>query len=458
MQSCINIPVITVKPAQPGFIMGDMNPCGNTTHTYSIPPSANALSYNWSVTGSGVAIMTGQGTNSVTVSFPTGFGQAVIGVFASNCIGTTSTRSTTLTGIPTHSSALFGPGFVCAGTNNVAYNISVIAGAGSSYNWSTSTTEMTIVGPQGSNYTHVNFGPAFTSGLLSVTTSSICGSYTKSYTIQSTPAQPGSIAGPGKSLCGLTGVTYSISAVNGATLGYFWTVPSGVNIIGSNTGQSITVDFTGAFTGSGNICVSALNACGSSPARCYAVTARPAAPDNIMGPNSVCKSSVGVGYSVTFDGNTTGYGYLWSISGSAQIAPPATTNAITVDFTSATSTSATLTVNAVNACGASTPTRFTVAVNLSCRGVSSSTAPVEFNAYPNPTTGLLNLEFDASKSEKYMVKVTDLLGNVMISNVINATEGSNMQELDLSKVAKGMYLLTIESDGAKAQTLRVVVE
>ncbi len=451
-QSCINIPVITVRPAQPGFIVGDPNPCGNTVHTYTLPPSANALSYTWTVSGSGVTILSGQGTNSVQVSFPTGFGQAVIGVYASNCIGTTSTRSTTLTGIPTHSSVLFGPGYVCAGTTGVAYSISSVIGAGTSYVWSTSG-DMSVAGPQGSNSMTVNFGPTFTSGLLSVTTSSACGSYTKSYTLRSTPLQPGSIAGPSKNLCGLTGVTYSIPAIAGAT-GYNWTVPAGVNIT-ANTGLSITVNFTPAFTGSGNICVSATNACGSSAVRCYAVTATPNATANITGAISVCKSASSVLYTVPTVAGATGY--VWSITGGPSLTSVDT--AATVNFTSATATSATLTVNATNFCGTSTPTRITIAVNLGCRAVSNENlSATDFNAYPNPTSGLMTVNFQANKSAKYTVKVTDLLGNVMISNVISASEGLNMQELNLSNVAKGMYLLSIQTEGENSQTLRVVVE
>ncbi|TAH40957.1 MAG: T9SS type A sorting domain-containing protein, partial [Bacteroidetes bacterium] len=449
--SCINIPVITVKPAQPGFIVGNPNPCGNTVHTYTLPPSANALSYTWTVTGAGVTILSGQGSNTVQVSFPTGFGQAVISVFASNCVGTTSTRSTTLTGIPTHSSALFGPGFVCANTSGVAYSISSVIGAGTSYVWST-TGDMSIAAPPGSNSTVVNFGPTFISGLLSVTTSSACGTFTRSYTLRSVPAQPGSISGPGTNLCGLTGVTYTIIPVLGAT-SYNWTVPSGVNIT-NNTGLSITVDFTPTFTGTGNICVASVNSCGSSITRCYSVTAAPAGPDNITGPSIVCKSASSVAYSVSMVPGAIGY--LWSITGGPTLT--SSSNTANVNYTTATATSATLTVNATNACGASTPTRITVAVNLGCRTADGSISKDNLSAYPNPTSGLLTVKFEASQSAKYSLKVTDILGNVMLNNIIDAAEGSNMQELNLSHVAKGIYFLSIESSDEKAQTLRIVVE
>ncbi|REK49473.1 MAG: T9SS C-terminal target domain-containing protein, partial [Bacteroidetes bacterium] len=451
-QSCFNVPVLTVRPAQPGFIVGDLNPCGPGVYSYSIPPSANALTYTWSVTGAGVVILSGQGTNAVQVSIPAGFGQGVIAVNASNCIGTTSTRSTVLTGIPTHSNNLNGPGTVCANTSGVAYSIAPVIGAGSTYVWST-TGDMTVVSGNGTTACVVDFGPAFTTGTLNITTSSACGSFTKSYTIRSVPFQPGAIFGPGTNLCNQTGVTYSINPVSTAT-GYSWTVPAGVNIT-NNTGLSITVDFTPAFTGTGNICVKAQNACGDSPERCYSVTARPAVPSTPSGPSSVCKSQSGVVYTVPAVPGATSY--IWSISGGATISPAGTS--ATVDFNSATSSTAIITMNAVNACGFSSPAKKTIAVNLGCREASNGLASeVALGAYPNPTTGMITVSFESSSDAKYALKVVDLLGNVVVSNVISASEGTNTQEVDLSNVAKGMYLLSIETDGAKTQTLRVIVE
>lgn len=84
----------------------------------------------------------------------------------------------------------------------------------------------------------------------------------------SAPATPGSITG-GTSQCnGATGVTYSISAVNGAT-SYTWIVPSGASITAGQGTTSITVDFG---SNSGNVCVTANNDCGVSDAACLSIT------------------------------------------------------------------------------------------------------------------------------------------------------------------------------------------
>ena len=60
--------------------------------------------------------------------------------------------------------------------------------------------------------------------------------------------------------------------------------------------------------------------------------------------------------------------------------------------------------------------------------------------------------------EKYTLKVVDLLGKVLISEANTAQEGANLREIDLSGIAKGMYLLSFEREGAENQTMRIVVQ
>jgi len=60
---------------------------------------------------------------------------------------------------------------------------------------------------------------------------------------------------------------------------------------------------------------------------------------------------------------------------------------------------------------------------------------------PNPTTGKLNVTFDANGQEKYILKVVDLIGNVLIREESTTNEGINLKELNLGGVSRGMYLL-----------------
>jgi type IX secretion system substrate protein len=67
--------------------------------------------------------------------------------------------------------------------------------------------------------------------------------------------------------------------------------------------------------------------------------------------------------------------------------------------------------------------------------------PFTFNdptVYPNPASGKLNVSFNPGGNEKYILKAVDFPGNPLSSKIISAQEGNNLDEIDLSKVSKGM--------------------
>jgi hypothetical protein len=427
--ACINVPVVTVNPSQPTSISGPVYLCPGTQGTFSTS-SGNAASYTWTVTG-GLTIISGQGSNSVIVNAPSNFGQGSIQVYASNCKGNSTLRSRTVTGIPSHSSALSGPPSVCPNTSNVAYSIANVTGT-TSYSWST-TGNLTIVSSNANSVT-VNFGPSWTTGTLRVVTSNSCGSYSRTYTLTSTPAQPGGIAGPGTSLCGNSNVTYSVSPVANAT-SYSWTVPAGVNII-SNTGNSITVNFTSGFTGSGNICVSAINTCGSSPQRCYAVTARPGIPA-ITGATSVCKSESAVPYQLT--PVTGALSYTWFATNGASPNGSTGTQAL-VNFNGSTSASSLIKATANNNCGSGQPGSLNVTVNA-CREAESNDD--EFMVYPNPSAGNISLQLYSENESTYNIRITNVAGQLMVTEEKQTIAGLNIWQLDLQKFEAGLYMIYI---------------
>ena len=132
-----------------------------------------------------------------------------------------------------------------------------------------------------------------------------------------------------------------------------------------------------------------------------------------------------------------------------------------VKFTSATLPAATLTVTA-SACGYSTASSKAIVVNLGCRISDDDElvngSGIELNAYPNPTSGKLSVTFNASENEKYVLRIVDVLGQVLVNESRVATGGSNLREIDLSGAAKGMYFLSIEKEGAEIQLIRIMVE
>ena len=81
----------------------------------------------------------------------------------------------------------------------------------------------------------------------------------------------------------------------------------------------------------------------------------------------------------------------------------------------------------------------------------------QLSAFPNPTNGKLNVVFSVAAEGKYTMKLVDVIGKEVLSNVYTAVEGSNLFEIDLSGFAKGIYNLNVGTDGAEMLTMRIVV-
>ncbi|MFA4917324.1 MAG: hypothetical protein WC560_11735, partial [Syntrophales bacterium] len=192
------------------------------------------------------------------------------------------------------------------------------------------------------------------------------------------PAQPSAITGTASLCDGASGITYSITAVTGATT-YTWSVPSGASITGGQGTTSVTVTFGSA---SGDVSVTANNACGPSSASTLAVTVNPNLPASV----SIAANHAGAicaGTSVTFTATPTNGGsaptYQWKNGG---------TNI--TGATSSTYTSTMLANNDVITCemtstescvtgSPATSTAFTVTVN------SNLPASVSIAAVPSGT-------------------------------------------------------------------------
>ena len=198
------------------------------------------------------------------------------------------------------------------------------------------------------------------------------------------------------------------------------------------------------------------NGCGSSAASSLSVSALTLAPGTISGAASVCKSQTSVNYSVAAVTGATSY--TWTITGGATFVGSNTGASVNVKFTTATSTSATLTVKANNACGSSTTSTKTIAVTLNCKLDDDVDGISEINVYPNPTPGKVNVSFNSALPEKLTFKVVDVVGRILYLQTNSFNDGSNSKEIDLSEMASGIYFIVIEKAGEEIKTLRVAVQ
>ena len=245
-------------------------------------------------------------------------------------------------------------GLCLSGLTTPTFLIAPVSNA-TSYLW-TVPSGVTIVSGQGTTSVTLVISNSFSSGTLSVSASNECGtSPLRSIMLRSTiPLTPLSISGITTGLCanGVNNPNYSIATVSGA-ISYLWTAPAGTTIISGQGTTSITLNITNNFT-SGSLTVAALNECGSSALRSMILrSAIPTTPLGISGITSgLCANGVNnPSYSIAAVSGATSY--IWTAPAGTTITSGQGTTSITLNITNS-FTSGSLTVAALNECGAST--------------------------------------------------------------------------------------------------------
>ncbi|MFA6483116.1 MAG: hypothetical protein WCW62_11095 [Bacteroidales bacterium] len=263
---------------------------------------------------------------------------------------------------------------ICQGQTGVVYSISTVTDA-TSYSW-TVPAGASITSGLGTPSITVTFGNS--AGNVCVSASNLCGSSTascKTIAVNPPPAQPGTITGSATP-CQGSSQNYSVTNVPGVT--YTWTFPVGWTPAGGITN---TVTKT-VGTASGTITVTPSNACGSGPARTFAVTPMhiPATPGVVTGPTNVCQGQSNIIYSIASVSGAISYN--WIVPSGATITTGQGTTSITVTFGSI---AGNVCVSASNLCG-NTP--------ASCKTITFLTAPPAPAA--SPGTGIQVSQFTAN--------------------------------------------------------------
>ncbi|MBK7965345.1 MAG: putative metal-binding motif-containing protein [Bacteroidetes bacterium] len=228
-------------PVTPASISGPAKICPGDVAIYSIANVARASSYNWT-TPAGVNIISGQGTNVLTVSINNAFAGGSIGVNATNTCGTGPVRMKTVSyNVPNIPAPITGNKNGLCGATNVTFSTAGSPNA-TGYLW-TVPTGVTIVSGQGTSMINVDVSGGFVSGLITVTGTNNCGSGSqRSLSIIGAPGQPGIINGLTNVCPGQSGVQYDVATVTGAT-NYTWSVPGGATIVSGQGTKTIIVNF-----------------------------------------------------------------------------------------------------------------------------------------------------------------------------------------------------------------------
>ncbi|OFY05800.1 MAG: hypothetical protein A2W93_14850 [Bacteroidetes bacterium GWF2_43_63] len=362
-----------------GTISGTSPVCqGQSGVSYSIAAVSGATSYEWNVPA-GATIVSGNGTNSITVDFSTAAASGYVSVKPKNACGygASSSGGVVVNQLPGTPEEIIGTATVCQGQNNVFFNVPEIWNYLTNqdgYVW-TLPAGATIASGNNTDSIYVNFSTSAVSGNISVHGNNACGNGFESplfaITVNPVPAQPSAITGNTSPCQAVTGLIYSVTNVPGVS--YAWTVPAGWIITAGQGTSSITVTSGAA---SGNIQVTPSNACGNGTAQILAVSvsALPSQPSVITGTGSPCQGS-SQSYSVT---NVSGITYTWLFPSGWSQSGGGTTNSVTAIVGTS---GGTITVTPSNGCGAGTPQTM---------AVSTSTVPAQPSAITGNTSPCQN--------------------------------------------------------------------
>ena len=353
--------------------------------TYSVSAQTGASSYTWTAPA-GTTIVSGQGSNSIVLSVQDNFSVGQLSVTSNNQCGSSVVRVHSIRSTPLVPGTISGTtNNLCPnGVNNPTYSIAAVAGV-SSYTW-TAPTGTTISSGQGTTSITLNVSSSFVSGTLSVVATNACGSSTsKTLALSSIPVAPGTITGITSNLCsnGVNNSTYTIASVAGAS-SYTWTAPSGTVIISGQGTTSVTLVITGNFV-SGTLSVVANNECGSSTPKTLALSSIPVAPGTITGTtNNLCPNGVS-NPTYTIAAVVGASSYTWTAPSGTTIVSGQGTTAVTLNVSSS-FVSGTLSVVAINSCGASTSkTLALTSIPIAPGTIIGTTNNLCLNGISNPT-------------------------------------------------------------------------
>ncbi len=424
--------------------------CPNTSATFTCPPTTAATSYLWTITGN--ATISGTGTTA-TVNFGAGWTGGTICVAAQTPCYTSPTKCLALTTASVTAYTPSGSSSGCAGSTaayTVPSSVNIV-----SYAW---TLPSNTTGSSATNSINVNFLSGYSGGNICVTATTICGVAlaTKCKSINtSSPSKPASITGPLTGLCGQT-VVYTCPPQAGVT--FHWNVYNGAVINSGQGTNAINVTFGTTPFNNTDLEVKSVNSCGSSNYRIIGVTGKPSAPGAITAiPSTWCANTSGVEFNVNTGSLTGAYTLSWlypNASVAQYVLGGGNSSSLILNWLTG---SGPVYVTASNACGNSTRTSTWAS---SCREeeeVDLADVSLQLTTYPNPASSVLNVDFYADIVESTTIQLLDVTEKIVMMQTINTIAGNNNAMLDVSKLARGIYLLNVNSENISGNK-KVVIE
>jgi hypothetical protein len=336
---------VTVNPMPVPVIAGPATACANSTgNTYTT--AAGLTTYTWTVSAGGT-IVSGQGTNSIDVTWNT-TGAQTVGLTAVNSFGCSGDAASYPVTVNARSTpTLAGPAAMCANTANNVYTTQ--AGM-SGYVWTVSAGgTITAGGTSTSNSVTItwNTGGAQTVSVNYMNTGGCMAASPVVYNVTVNALPVPTIGSSNDPCIGSTGNMYYTES--GMT-GYAWTISAGGSIVSGQGTSAINVTWNSVGAQTVGVTYTSATGCNPLAPTIYNlfVNPLPGAAGAITGTSSVCAGANGVAYSCGAIFNATSY--TWTLPSGATIATGAGTMNITVNFGAA-AVSGNITVAGNNSCG-----------------------------------------------------------------------------------------------------------
>ncbi len=304
--------LLSAKPKTPTPIVGSLIGCAGQTLTYSTAPGSVVpiKSYIWRAPAG--SVITGQGSASVSITFPNNFVYGDVAVKADNGCGSSSERVVRVNSTPETPGIIAGlANGICDGStaytvvqqpNVVAYNWSVIGGG-------------TVTSGQGTNSASINYPPSFVSGKVCVTATNNCATggprcldLSKNVEIAQNPYD--------FETCSQTDAIFTVEGI-GMNLNYQWRrngviLTDGAVVQGANNDSLQLLGADSTWAGAYDVIVSTnCNSQKTSTPSNLFIKEVPATPGVISGVRpATCPGTTGVVYTVPLQPDATGY--TWS--------------------------------------------------------------------------------------------------------------------------------------------------
>jgi alpha-tubulin suppressor-like RCC1 family protein len=72
----------------------------------------------------------------------------------------------------------------------------------------------------------------------------------------------------------------------------------------------------------------------------------------------------------------------------------------------------------------------------------------EISLYPNPTNGIVNIDYNLDNSSKITISVTNIQGQIINEIKVDRNSGTQTDSIDLSNQSRGMYFITLTNENS----------